>query len=75
MAKLVCIQTFGFDDLCSCFTDYLSNVMDALGLQPSRTLQHIVTLLRAKPEDYRQTSKLLPRRLASTVAALRRIDY
>ncbi|KAI3365666.1 hypothetical protein L3Q82_010740 [Scortum barcoo] len=55
--------------------DYLSNVMDALGLQPSRTLQHILTLLRAKPEDYRQTAKLLPRRLASTIAALRSIDY
>lgn len=55
--------------------DYLSNVMDALGLQPSRSLQHIVTLLRAKPEDYRQTAKLLPRRLASTIAALRFIDY
>lgn len=55
--------------------DYLSNVMDALGLQPSRTLQQIVTLLRAKPEDYRQTAKLLPRRLASTIAALRRLDY
>ncbi|XP_031170903.1 conserved oligomeric Golgi complex subunit 7 [Sander lucioperca] len=55
--------------------DYLSNVMDALGLQPSRTLQHIVTLLRAKPEDYRQTAKLLPRRLASTIAAVRCIDY
>uniref|UniRef100_A0A8C5EIS8 Conserved oligomeric Golgi complex subunit 7 n=1 Tax=Gouania willdenowi TaxID=441366 RepID=A0A8C5EIS8_GOUWI len=55
--------------------DYLSNVMDALGLQPSRTLQHIVTLLRAKPADYRQTAKLLPRRLASSIAALRSIDY
>ncbi|KAM4716095.1 conserved oligomeric Golgi complex subunit 7 [Anableps anableps] len=55
--------------------EYLSNVMDALGLQPSRALQHIVTLLRAKPEDYRQAAKLLPRRLASTVAALRSIDY
>ncbi|XP_041672394.1 conserved oligomeric Golgi complex subunit 7 [Cheilinus undulatus] len=55
--------------------DYLCNVMDALGLQPSRTLQHIVTLLRAKPEEYRQTAKLLPRRLASTIAALRLIDY
>uniref|UniRef100_A0A8C2Z7J8 Conserved oligomeric Golgi complex subunit 7 n=1 Tax=Cyclopterus lumpus TaxID=8103 RepID=A0A8C2Z7J8_CYCLU len=51
------------------------NVMDALGLQPSRALQHIVTLLRAKPEDYRQTAKLLPRRLASTIAAVRCIDY
>ncbi|MEQ2227692.1 Golgi transport complex subunit 7 [Ilyodon furcidens] len=55
--------------------DYLSNVMDALGLQPSRSLQHIVALLRAKPEDYRQTAKLLPRRLSSTLAALRSIDY
>uniref|UniRef100_A0A3P8WXH6 Conserved oligomeric Golgi complex subunit 7 n=1 Tax=Cynoglossus semilaevis TaxID=244447 RepID=A0A3P8WXH6_CYNSE len=55
--------------------DYLSNVMDALGLQPSRTLQHIVSLLRAKPENYRQTAKLLPRRLATTIAALRSIDY
>ncbi|KAM4526116.1 conserved oligomeric Golgi complex subunit 7 [Fundulus diaphanus] len=55
--------------------EYLSNVMDALGLQPSRTLQHIVALLRAKPEDYRQTAKLLPRRLASTLAALRSVDY
>ncbi|XP_067100819.1 conserved oligomeric Golgi complex subunit 7 [Osmerus mordax] len=54
--------------------DYLSNVMDALGLQPSRTLQQIVSLLRAKPEDYRQTAKLLPRRLASTIAALRGLD-
>lgn len=55
--------------------DYLSNVMDALGLQPSRTLQHIVTLLRAKPEEYRQTAKQLPRRLSSTIAALRGVDY
>lgn len=56
-------------------SDYLTNVMDALGLQPSRTLQQMVTLLRAKPEDYRQTTKGLPRRLASSIAALRCIDY
>uniref|UniRef100_A0A672KR28 Conserved oligomeric Golgi complex subunit 7 n=1 Tax=Sinocyclocheilus grahami TaxID=75366 RepID=A0A672KR28_SINGR len=31
--------------------DYLSNVMDALGLQTSRSLQNIVTLLRAKPDS------------------------
>ncbi|KAK6481641.1 conserved oligomeric Golgi complex subunit 7 isoform X1 [Huso huso] len=55
--------------------DYLSNVMDALGLQPSRMLQQIVTLLKTKPEDYRQTAKTLPRRLASTFAAMRRLDY
>ncbi|XP_028670290.1 conserved oligomeric Golgi complex subunit 7 [Erpetoichthys calabaricus] len=55
--------------------DYLSNVMDALGLQPSRTLQHILTLLKAKPEDYRQTAKALPRRVVSTIAAVRSIDH
>lgn len=49
--------------------------MDALGLQPSRSLQQILTLLRAKPEDYRQAAKLLPRRLAATIAALRGIDH
>ncbi|KPP72709.1 conserved oligomeric Golgi complex subunit 7-like [Scleropages formosus] len=55
--------------------DYLSNVMDALGLQPSRTLQQIVTLLKAKPEEYRQTAKALSRRLASTIAAMRNLEY
>lgn len=55
--------------------DYLINVMDALGLQPSRTLQNIVMLLKAKPEDYRQVSKGLPRRLATTVATMRSVDY
>ncbi|XP_063573271.1 conserved oligomeric Golgi complex subunit 7 isoform X3 [Pongo abelii] len=55
--------------------DYLINVMDALGLQPSRTLQHIVTLLKTRPEDYRQVSKGLPRRLATTVAAMRSVNY
>ncbi|XP_072536239.1 conserved oligomeric Golgi complex subunit 7 [Salminus brasiliensis] len=55
--------------------DYLSNVMDALGLQTSRTLQNITTLLRAKPEEFRQTAKPLPRRLSSTIAAMRSIEY
>lgn len=55
--------------------DYLTNVMDALGLQPSRALQNIVTLLKAKPEDFRQASKGLPRRLVSTVAAMRGVDH
>uniref|UniRef100_A0A8C1AZM5 Conserved oligomeric Golgi complex subunit 7 n=1 Tax=Cyprinus carpio carpio TaxID=630221 RepID=A0A8C1AZM5_CYPCA len=55
--------------------DYLSNVMDALGLQTSRTLQNIVTLLRAKPDEYRQTAKPLPRRQASAVATMRGLEY
>ncbi|XP_052055885.1 conserved oligomeric Golgi complex subunit 7 isoform X2 [Apodemus sylvaticus] len=55
--------------------DYLINVMDALGLQPSRTLQNIATLLKAKPEEYRQVSKGLPRRLAATVATMRGVNY
>ena len=56
-------------------TDYLINVMDALGLQPSRALQNVGMLLKTKPEDYRQVSKGLPRRLATTVAAMRSVDY
>ncbi|XP_016093380.1 conserved oligomeric Golgi complex subunit 7-like [Sinocyclocheilus grahami] len=55
--------------------DYLSNVMDALGLQTSRSLQNIVTLLRAKPDEYRQTAKPLPRRLASAIATMRGLEY
>ncbi|XP_023375859.1 conserved oligomeric Golgi complex subunit 7 [Pteropus vampyrus] len=54
--------------------DYLINVMDALGLQPSRPLQSVVTLLKAKPEDFRLTSRGQPRRLAATVAAMRGVD-
>ncbi|TRY94869.1 hypothetical protein DNTS_026287 [Danionella cerebrum] len=55
--------------------DYLSNVMDALGLQTTRNLQNIQTLLRAKPDEYRQMSKSLPRRLSSTIASIRRLQY
>ncbi|XP_074052337.1 conserved oligomeric Golgi complex subunit 7 isoform X3 [Macrotis lagotis] len=55
--------------------DYLINVMDALGLQPSRALQNMVTLLKIKPEDYRQAAKGLPRRLASKVASMRNVNY
>lgn len=54
--------------------DYLINVMDALGLQPSRSLQSILTLLKAKPDGFRQASKGLPHRLVSTVAAMRGLD-
>uniref|UniRef100_A0A7M4EX52 Conserved oligomeric Golgi complex subunit 7 n=1 Tax=Crocodylus porosus TaxID=8502 RepID=A0A7M4EX52_CROPO len=57
------------------YINYLINVMDALGLQPSRTLQNIVTLLKTKPEDYRQTAKSMPRRLASTIATMRGLEY
>lgn len=54
--------------------DYLINVMDALGLQPSRTLQNIVTLLKTKPEDYRQAAKGVPRRMASSIATMRGLE-
>ncbi|OCT61633.1 conserved oligomeric Golgi complex subunit 7 [Xenopus laevis] len=55
--------------------DYLINVMDALGLQPTRTVQHIVALLKAKPEEYRQVAKGLPRKLSSSIAAMRSLEY
>lgn len=56
------------------FADYLINVMDALGLQPSRALQNIVTLLKAKPEEFRQAAKSLPRRMAAGIAAMRGLE-
>ncbi|XP_062999419.1 conserved oligomeric Golgi complex subunit 7 isoform X2 [Elgaria multicarinata webbii] len=55
--------------------DYLVNVMDALGLQPSKALQNTVALLKTKPEDYKQAAKTFPRRLASSIAAMRGLDY
>ncbi|XP_071616964.1 conserved oligomeric Golgi complex subunit 7 isoform X3 [Heliangelus exortis] len=54
--------------------DYLINVMDALGLQPSRTLQNIVALLKAKPEDFRQAGRSVPRRMATSIAAIRGLE-
>ncbi|XP_067317537.1 conserved oligomeric Golgi complex subunit 7-like [Anolis sagrei] len=55
--------------------DYLANVMDTLGLQPYKALQNTVTLLKTKPEDYKQVAKSFPRRLASTIASMRGLDY
>ncbi|XP_075035633.1 conserved oligomeric Golgi complex subunit 7 [Mixophyes fleayi] len=55
--------------------DYLINVMDALGLHPTRTLTNIVTLLKTKPEEYKQAAKALPRKLSSSIAAMRSIEY
>ncbi|EPY80653.1 hypothetical protein CB1_000812042 [Camelus ferus] len=55
--------------------DCLIHVMDTLGLQPSHTLQDIVTLLKTKPEHYRQVSKGLSCTLGTTVAAMQSLDY
>lgn len=55
--------------------DYLANVMDALGLQPAKALQRTGALLKARPEDYQQAAKGHPRRLASSIAAMRGLDY
>ncbi|XP_029442379.1 LOW QUALITY PROTEIN: conserved oligomeric Golgi complex subunit 7-like, partial [Rhinatrema bivittatum] len=55
--------------------DYLINVMDALGLQASKMLQNILSLLKVKPEEYRQTAKTFPRRLTNSIAAMRNLDY
>ncbi|KAG8557810.1 hypothetical protein GDO81_016734 [Engystomops pustulosus] len=55
--------------------DYLINVMDALGLQPTRTLHTIVSLVKTRPEDFRQAAKTLPRKISSSIAAMRNIEY
>lgn len=72
------ISVLRWPHVCMCILaspDYLSNVMDALGLQTSRNLQNIVNLLRAKPDQFRQMAKPLPRRLTSTIAAMRGIEW
>uniref|UniRef100_A0AAY3ZWX3 Conserved oligomeric Golgi complex subunit 7 n=1 Tax=Denticeps clupeoides TaxID=299321 RepID=A0AAY3ZWX3_9TELE len=50
------------------------NVMDALGLQTSRTLQNIQSLLCAQPDKFWQVAKALPQRLSSTIAAMRGLE-
>lgn len=50
------------------------NVLDALGLPPSKALQHTLLLLKARPEDYQQASRAVPRRLASSIAAMRGLE-
>ncbi|XP_025115675.1 conserved oligomeric Golgi complex subunit 7-like [Pomacea canaliculata] len=54
--------------------EYLTNVLDDLGLQTSETLTQIDALLRARPEEFSERAELMPQRLAHTIASTRGLD-
>jgi hypothetical protein len=51
--------------------DYLTNVLDDLGLEPSDTVTTMVSLLQASPELYNEMANKSPQRLASAIATMR----
>ena len=53
--------------------EYMFNVLDDLGLQPSDTFSQIVSLLEAGEEDYSDISDNTPQRLASAIANMRKL--
>ena len=55
-------------------SEYLSNVMDDLGLQPSDSLNNITQLLRCKEDNYSDESENMPQRLSSAIASMRRLE-
>ncbi|XP_013416401.1 conserved oligomeric Golgi complex subunit 7 [Lingula anatina] len=51
--------------------DYLSNVLDDLGLQPSETVKNIETLLKCSKDNFDEESENMPRRLVSVLKGMR----
>ena len=58
---------------CVFLSDYLCNVLDDLGLQPTDILTHLTDLLKASPEDYSDVIEDKPQRLISAIANMRNI--
>ena len=56
------------------FPEYLTNVLEDLGLQTSETLTQIDTLLKASPEEFSDKAELMPQRISRTIAAMRGIE-
>ena len=57
--------------LCVSVTEYLTNVLEDLGLEATDNMTTLVELLQASPEQYLELADQSPQRLASAVAALR----
>lgn len=70
--SLTCV--FLFINTSSDSSEYLTNVLDDLGLQTSETLTQIDALLRARPEEFSERAELMPQRLAHTIASTRGLD-
>ena len=56
-----------------CVTEYLLNVLDDLGLEPTDNIRTLLGLLHAPPDQYSELAEQAPQRLAGAVAALRRL--
>jgi hypothetical protein len=56
-----------------CFSDYLGNVLEDLGLSLSDHLQQVSTLLRLSPEEYQTKSSGCSPRLVAAVRQMRNI--
>lgn len=54
--------------------DYLTNVVEDLGLHPSDALTNILKLLQATPETYTDVSENMPQRLTSALASMRKLS-
>ena len=76
LAVIVTKQLFFFitifsDVLFAHFSDYMCNVLDDLGLQPSESLKQIIDLLKANEAEYSDISDNMPQRFASAIANMR----
>lgn len=55
-------------------SEYLTNVLEDLGLHPSETLMQIDALLKVTPEEFLDKAELMPQRIAHTIASMRGIE-
>jgi len=56
-----------------CPIDYLTNVVEDLGLHPSEILSNILKLLQATGDSYSDVSENMPQRLTSALASMRKL--
>lgn len=64
-----------FNQLCvPLSTDYLTNVLDDLGLQSSETLRNIDVLLKATPDTFTEAAEQMPQRVGHAISSMRSID-
>ncbi|KAK7114475.1 conserved oligomeric Golgi complex subunit 7-like [Littorina saxatilis] len=73
MLKILQLTSHGAKQLITDI-EYLTNVLDDLGLQTSETLTQIDTLLKAKPEDFSDKAEVMPQRISHTIASMRGIE-
>ena len=53
--------------------DYLSNVLDDLGLQTTDNIKNIATLLKTPETEYSDVAENMPQRLTSAISNMRNL--